>query len=177
MSISPAEITLLPGESQVFKVVAKDQRDREIQLDEVIWSVDKGTFKESQDDNQEITYKSLGNQKGSDYVRVTGTYQGVIKRSETTIFVRAVLQHITIYPQEISLLPDEKYQFTVVGIDQSDNRIDIDFDLLPIQWKSSRGGSINASGIFKGGYSKREVHVTATVCGWEHPNYVMSINT
>ena len=166
LSISPAEITLLPGESQVFKVVAKDQRDREIQLDEVIWSVNKGTFKESQDDNQEITYKSLGNQKGSDYVHVTGTYQGVTKRSEATISVRAVLRHITIYPQEISLLPDEKYQFTVVGIDQSDNRIDIDFDLFPIQWKSSRGGSINASGIFKGGYSKREVNVTATVSGY-----------
>ena len=165
LSISPSTVTLLPSDSQIFKVVAKDQRDREFQLDEVIWSVDKGTFKESQDDNQEITYKSVGNQKGSDYVRVTGTYQGVTKRSEANISVRAVLRHITIYPQEISLLPDEKYQFTVVGIDQSDNRIDIDFDLLPIQWKSSRGGSINASGIFKGSYSKREVNVTATVSG------------
>jgi hypothetical protein len=67
--------------------------------------------------------------------------------------------------QCLSLLPDEKYQFSVVGIDQSDNRIDIDFDLFPVQWHSSRGGSINASGIFKGGYSKREVNVTATVCG------------
>ena len=165
LSISPSTVTLLPNDSQIFKVIAKDQQNREIQLDEVTWSVDKGTFKESQDDNQEIIYRSLVNQKGSDYVRVTGTYQGVTKRAEVNISVRAVLRYINIYPQEISLLPDEKYQFSVVGIDQSDNRIDIDFDLFPVQWHSSRGGSINASGIFKGGYSKREVNVTATVCG------------
>ncbi len=165
LSISPAEITLSPGQSQVFKVVAKDQLDREINLDKVIWSVDKGTFKENQDDNQEILYKSSVNQKGSSSIRVTGTYQDVTKRAEANVSVPAVLRNITIYPQEISLFPDEKYQFSIVGIDQSDNRIDIDFELFPIQWKSSRGGSINASGIFKGGYSKREVNVTATVCG------------
>ncbi|MGK7879484.1 MAG: WD40 repeat domain-containing protein [Crocosphaera sp.] len=86
---------------------------------------------------------------------LTSTQEKVKK----TIVILPILTRLELCKKEVSLLPEQEYQFKVSGFDQFDKPIKIG----RIKWKCSYGGTINQSGIFKGYDRKKIVTVTVSI--------------
>jgi DnaJ domain len=71
------------------------------------------------------------------------------------------LTKISIYPQQIILDFGERYTFSVIGLDQNGNEVELD----NVTWKVSGGGTIYAEGSFFADYESGEFNVVATSKG------------
>ncbi|WP_375477021.1 DEAD/DEAH box helicase [uncultured Nostoc sp.] len=147
--ISPQQVVMNPGEWQHFEVIGLDQRGDAIAISGLNWEATGGTI------DRDAYYFTDSSQKGQFTITAT------IGRFSVSahVSVPPVLRRLEIIPPQIQLEPEENKTFTVIGFDQQDSQIALE----KVDWKSSKGGSISRHGLFQGGYSQREVTVTASV--------------
>ncbi|MEH2291729.1 WD40 repeat domain-containing protein [Nostoc sp.] len=147
--ISPQQVVMNPGEWQHFEVMGFDQRGDAIAISGINWEATGGTI------DHDAYYFTDSNQKGEFTITAT------IGRFSVSahVSVPPVLRRLEIFPPQIQLEPEETKTFTVIGFDQQDSQMALE----KVDWKSTKGGSISRQGLFQGGYSQREVTVTASV--------------
>ncbi len=88
--------------------------------------------------------------------------QGIeIITDSVEVTVIPVLREFKINPESAILKPGQKQIFTVIGLDQQLNEIEIEIE-TNVQWKSSSGGNIE-NGSFIAGENPCEVEVTALI--------------
>ncbi|MCT7975118.1 WD40 repeat domain-containing protein [Laspinema olomoucense] len=86
--------------------------------------------------------------------------QGIeIITDSVEVTVIPVLREFKLNPESVILQPGQKQIFTVIGLDQQINEIEIEIE-TNVKWKSSSGGSIE-NGSFTAGDTPCEVEVTA----------------
>jgi len=147
MEIFPSSVILERGESQKFNVVALNQRRQEISVSDIEWNATGGFI------DQNGNFCSGEQQKGD--CQVTVNVGHLSANAEVT--VTPVLRGLKISPEQVELKPEEKFTFTVTGLDQVGDSLEI----TNVRWTTTAGGSITDKGAFKGDYKKREVTVTA----------------
>ena len=147
IEILPSSVTLEPGESQKFNVVALNQRREEISVSDIEWNATSGFI------DQNGNFCSGEQQKGD--CQVTVNVGHLSANAEVT--VTPVLRGLKISPEQVELKPEEEFTFTVTGLDQVGDPLEI----TNVRWISTTGGLITDKGAFKGNYKKREVTVTA----------------
>ncbi len=147
--VSPEQVQLKPEQRQRFTVRGLDQHGREIALARVAWKATGGKI------DQNGTFIAGHNAKGNFTVTASvGHISGL-----ASVTVLPVLTQLEISPQEVQLKPEERLTFTVRGLDQQGDEIEV----WNADWECTTGGRIDRNGVFIGGYEKREVRVTATV--------------
>ena len=147
IEILPSSVTLEPGQSQKFNVVALNQRGEEISVSDSEWNATGGFI------DQNGNFCSGEQQKGD--CQVTVNVGHLSANAEVT--VTPVLRGLKISPEQVELKPEEDFTFTVTGLDQVGDPLEI----KNVIWISTTGGLITDKGAFKGDYKKREVTVTA----------------
>lgn len=147
IEIVPSSVILKPGQSRSFNVLALNQRGEQIAVRNIEWNATDGLI------NQDGYFCSGEQQKG--YCQVTVNIENLSASAE--VFVIPVLKEIKIYPEEVELKPEEEFTFSISGLDQVGEPIEI----KNVIWTTTTGGSIAYTGIFRGDYKKREVTVTA----------------
>ncbi|MEH1888411.1 MAG: WD40 repeat domain-containing protein [Nostoc sp.] len=147
--ISPQEVEMKPGKHQHFSIQGLDQRGNAIAISGLNWEATGGTI------DHNAYYFTDSSQKGQFTITAT------IERFSVSahVSVPPVLRRLEIFPSQIQLEPEENKTFTVIGFDQQDSQIALE----KVDWKSTKGSSISRHGFFQGGYSQREVTVTASV--------------
>lgn len=147
--ISSQEVEMKPGEHQHFSIEGLDQRGNAIAISGINWEATGGTI------DHDAYYFTDSNQKGQFTITAT------IGRFSVSahVSVPPVLRRLEIFPPQILLEPEETKTFTVIGFDQQDSQMALE----KVDWKSTKGGSISRDGLFQGGYSQREITVTASV--------------
>jgi WD40 repeat protein len=147
IDIFPSSVTLEPGKSQIFNLVALNQRGEEISVSDIEWNATDGFI------DQNGNFSSGEQQKGDCQVTVNVGHL----RAKAEVTVIPVLRGIKISPEQVKIQPEEAFTFTVTGFDQVGDPLDI----TNVIWTTTNGGSITDKGDFKGNYNKREVTVTA----------------
>jgi WD40 repeat protein len=147
IDIFPSSVTLEPGKSQIFNLVALNQRGEEISVSDIEWNATDGFI------DQNGNFSSGEQQKGDCQVTVNVGHL----RAKAEVTVIPVLRGIKISPEQVEIQPEEAFTFTVTGFDQVGDPLDI----MNVIWTTTNGGSITDKGAFKGNYNKREVTVTA----------------
>ncbi|WP_373534436.1 WD40 repeat domain-containing protein [Microcoleus sp.] len=147
IDIFPSSVTLEPGKSQLFNLVALNQRGEEISVSDIEWNATDGFI------DQNGNFCSGEQQKGD--CQVTVNVGHLSANAEVTI--TPVLRGLKISPEQVEIQPEEAFTFTVTGFDQVGDPLDI----MNVIWTTTNGGSITDKGAFKGNYKKREVTVTA----------------
>ncbi|MFB8793306.1 MAG: WD40 repeat domain-containing protein [Microcoleus sp.] len=147
LDIFPSSVTLEPGKSQIFNLVALNQRGEEISVSDIEWNATDGFI------DQNGNFSSGEQQKGDCQVTVNVGHL----RAKAEVTVIPVLRGIKISPEQVEIKPEEAFTFTVTGFDQVGDPLDI----MNVIWTTTNGGSITDKGDFKGNYNKREVTVTA----------------
>ena len=147
IEILPSSVTLEPGESQRFNVVALNQRGEDISVSDIEWNATGGLI------DHTGNFCSGEQQKGD--CQVTVNVGHLSANAEVT--VTPVLRGLKISPEQVELKPEEEFTFTVTGLDQ----IGAPLEITNVRWLSTTGGLITDKGAFKGNYKKREVTVTA----------------
>lgn len=147
IEIVPSSVILKPGQSRSFNVLALNQRGEQITVRNIEWNATDGLI------NQDGYFCSGEQQKG--YCQVTVNIENLSASAE--VFVIPVLKEVKIYPEEVELKPEEEFTFSISGLDQVGEPIEI----KNVIWTTTTGGSIAYTGIFRGDYKKREVTVTA----------------
>jgi RNA polymerase sigma factor, sigma-70 family len=149
--ISPSLIEMCPGKSHKFTVQGLDQRGNPISIKNINWTATGGKIKDN------------GNYTVEDYSQgqftVTASIPGQTISATAKIIVPSTLTDLIISPQTIFAEPNEPITFQVMGVDQIGDW----FWVNDIEWKCTAGGQINQEGVFKGGYDKKQVTVTAKV--------------
>ena len=143
------------GQSFQFEVKGVDQYGNNIQTGKISWSASSGGGKIDQNGN----FVAGNNAKGKFRVTATATEYNISAFAD--IQVVSILRHLSIFPNEVALKPEEHFTFDAIGFDREDEPIQIN----QVHWKCTEGGGINSNGTFVGGYEKREVTVNATVAG------------
>ncbi|MFM6450386.1 MAG: WD40 repeat domain-containing protein, partial [Planktothrix sp.] len=151
LKISPSLIEMYPGQSHEFTVEGFDQRGNPISIKNVNWTATGGKI------NNNGNYTVGNNSKGQ--FTVTASIPGKTISATAEIIVPSILTDLIISPQTISAEPNEPITFQVMGLDQIGNWMWVN----NIEWKCTAGGRINREGVFKGGYEKEQVTVTAKV--------------
>ncbi|MEG5139148.1 MULTISPECIES: WD40 repeat domain-containing protein [unclassified Microcoleus] len=149
LEILPSSVVLEPGERQTFNVVAFNQRGEEISVSDIEWNATGGLIDENGN------FCSGEQQKGD--CQVTVNVGHLSANAEVT--VTPVLRGLKISPEQVELQPEEEFTFTVTGLDQVGDPLEI----TNFRWISTTGGLITDKGAFKGDYKKREVTVTANL--------------
>ncbi len=151
LSISPSLIEMCPGQSHQFTVQGLDQRGNTISIKNINWTATGGTI----DDKGNYT---VGDNSQGQFT-VTASIPGQTISATAKIIVPSILTDLIISPQTISAEPNEPITFQVMGLDQIGDW----FWVNDIEWKCTAGGQIDREGVFKGGYEKYQVTVTAKV--------------
>jgi WD40 repeat protein len=149
--ISPSLIEMCPGQTYQFTVEGFDQRGNSIAIKNVNWTATGGKI------NNNGNYIVGDNSKGQ--FTVTASIPSQTISATAKIIVPSILTNLIISPQTIFAEPNEPITFQVMGLDQIGNWMWVN----DIEWKCTDGGRINPEGIFKGGYEKDQVTVTAKV--------------
>jgi WD40 repeat protein len=149
IQIIPSSVILEPEQKQQFCVIAFNQRDEEISVNNINWKAANSQI------NKSGSFRTTAFQKGC--YQVTATVGHITAQAEVT--VPAVLKKLKISPEEVELKPEEECIFTVAGFDQTGEPLEI----KSVSWATTTGGSISNQGVFQGDYTKREVTVTAQV--------------
>ncbi|MGB7709631.1 MAG: WD40 repeat domain-containing protein [Microcoleus sp.] len=147
IDIFPSSVTLEPGKSQIFNLVALNQRGEEISVSDIEWNATDGFI------DQNGNFSSGEQQKGDSQVTVNVGHLSA--KAEVTVI--PVLRGLKISPEQVELKPEEAFTFTVTGFDQ----VGDSYEITNVRWNSTTGGLITNKGAFKGDYQKREVTVTA----------------
>ncbi|MEG4204043.1 WD40 repeat domain-containing protein, partial [Microcoleus sp. Pol7_A1] len=147
LEIFPSSAILEPGESQKFNVVALNQRREDISVSDIEWNATGGLI------DHTGNFCSGEQQKGN--CQVTVKVGHLSANAEVTVI--PVLRGLKISPEQVEIKPEEKFTFTVTGLDQVGDSLEI----TNVRWTTTAGGSITDKGAFKGDYKKREVTVTA----------------
>ncbi|VXD24711.1 hypothetical protein PL8927_830090 [Planktothrix serta PCC 8927] len=151
LSISPSLIEMCPGQTYQFTVEGLDQRGNSIAIKNVNWTATGGTIYDKGN------YTVGDNSQGQ--FTITASIPGQTISTTAKIIVPSILTNLIISPQTISAEPNEPITFQVMGLDQIGNWIWVN----NIEWKCTAGGRIDREGVFKGGYDKKQVTVTAKV--------------
>jgi len=138
IDIFPSSVTLEPGKSQRFNVVALNQRGEEISVSDIEWNATEGLI------DQNGNFCSGEQQKGDSQVTVNVGHLSA--NAEVTVI--PVLRGIKISPEQVEIKPEEAFTFTVTGFDQVGDPLDI----MNVIWTTTNGGSITDKGAFKGNY-------------------------
>jgi Ice-binding-like len=141
IAISPTSVTLAPGGTQQFTVVAKNANGDILVLPDPIWAVSAG--------GGTITSTGLytaGTTAGTFTNSVSVTCNGVTA-SATIIVTAGPLLTITVTPNPDTLAIGATQQFTAVGKDANGNVVAI----TPVWSTVNPPGSINATGLFTAG--------------------------
>jgi WD40 repeat protein len=147
IEILPSSVTLEPGKSQKFNVVALNQRHEEISVSDIEWNATDGFI------DRNGNFCSGEQQKGDCQVTVNVGHLS----ANAQVTVTPVLRGLKISPEQVEIQPEEKFTFTVTGLDQVGDYLEI----TNVRWTATAGGSITDKGAFQGDYKKREVTVTA----------------
>ncbi len=147
LEILPSSVTLEPGQSQRFNLVALNQRGEEISVSNIEWNATEGLI------DQNGNFCSGEQQKGDSQVTVNVGHLS----ANAEVTVTPVLRGLKISPEQVELKPEEAFPFAVTGFDQVGDPLEI----TNVRWNSTTGGLITNKGAFKGDYQKREVTVTA----------------
>jgi WD40 repeat protein len=147
IEILPSSVTLEPGQSQRFNLVALNQRGEEISVSDIEWNATDGFIEHNGN------FCSGEQQKGN--CQVTVKVGHLSANAEVTVI--PVLRGLKISPEQVEIKPEEKFTFTVTGLDQVGDSLEI----TNVRWTTTAGGSITDKGAFKGDYKKREVTVAA----------------
>ena len=150
ISLYPQEVALAPGESARLSIVGLDNGGQVVQNVEVQWSVPEEVG--------EITRRgklTAGPRPGAfaDAVHVQvrqETEDGPILREATaTVVITGRLAQVTVTPQEITIDPGGKVQFSFAAYDTNGARLfDVDF-----AWNvtDERAGTIDSTGLLTAG--------------------------
>lgn len=141
IAISPTSVTLAPGGTQQFTVVAKNANGDILVLPDPIWAVSAG--------GGTITSTGLytaGTTAGTFTNSVSVTCNGVTAAA-TIIVTAGPLLTITVTPNPDTLAIGATQQFTAVGKDAYGNVVAI----TPVWSTVNPPGSINATGLFTAG--------------------------
>ncbi|MEG5034627.1 Ig-like domain-containing protein [Microcoleus sp. AT3-D2] len=147
IEILPSSVTLEPGQSQRFNLVALNQRGEEISVSDIEWNATEGLI------DRHGNFCSGEQQKGD--CQVTVNVGHLSANAEVTI--TPVLRGLKISPEQVELKPEEEFTFTVTGVDQVGDPLEI----TNVRWITTSGGLITDKGAFKGNSKKREVTVAA----------------
>ncbi|MEG4325931.1 WD40 repeat domain-containing protein [Microcoleus sp. herbarium5] len=147
LEILPSSVILEPGESQRFNVVALNQRREDISVSDIEWNATGGLI------DHTGNFCSGEQQKGD--CQVTVKVGHLSANAEVTVI--PVLRGLKISPEVVEIQPEEKFTFTVTGLDQVGDSLEI----TDVRWTTTAGGSITDKGAFKGDHKKREVTVIA----------------
>ncbi|PSB51982.1 hypothetical protein C7B67_08875 [filamentous cyanobacterium Phorm 6] len=147
IDILPSSVILEPGQSQKFNVVALNQRGEEISVSDIEWNATGGFI------DQSGNFCSEEQQKGD--CQVTVNVGHLSANAEVT--VTSVLRGLKISPEQVEIKPEEAFTFTVTGLDQVGDPLEI----TNVRWITTTGGLITDKGAFKGDYKKRKVTVNA----------------
>ncbi|AFZ13744.1 WD40 repeat-containing protein [Crinalium epipsammum PCC 9333] len=149
--ISPQQVEITPDQFQSFTVRGLDQRSRDFYIGRVLWEATGGEI------DQSGNFVAAHDAKGNFQVRAIALDQNLSISAD--VIVIPVLRRLEIFPKQLEIEPNERYEFTVKGFDQQGDVI----EPRKVDWKCTAGGKINRQGIFIGGYQNRIVTVTATV--------------
>lgn len=149
IKILPDSVQIHPNESQIFQIQGFDQRGNSMNVDCIQWEATGGYI------NDYGKFSVFATSKG--YYNVAATVQDL--KASANVFVPAIICEIKVFPELVEMKPDECEIFAVLGVDQQGQIIEIS----NCKWQCTRGGSIDVNGLFWGGYSHRQVTVTATV--------------
>jgi len=152
LEITPKSREIYPGDGQKFTVEGKDQNGQPIATGEISWSVTQEAGHINQ--NGKLTVADYA--KGKFKVIATATEENV--RGKAEIIVPAVPVELKVFPEAISVKPEEPVTFETFCLDQHGEYL----DFTNVNWQCTAGGSINGNGTFVGGYEQRQVTVTAT---------------
>ncbi|RCJ29504.1 hypothetical protein A6769_35580 [Nostoc punctiforme NIES-2108] len=156
--ISPEKVVINPEQYQHFEVIGLDQRGDAIAISGINWKATSGKI------DQAGNYLAGKDQKGQFTIIASIGRLSV----SANVIIPPALQQLEIFPSQIQLTPEETEIFTIVGFDQQN----VEIKLEKVNWKSTQGGSISQQGIFEGGYTHREVTVTASIGNVKQSAYV-----
>jgi len=154
LDLWPTNAKIKPDQQQEFTVQGWDQRSRRIGIGSVEWTVTGGGKMEGS------TFIPDKNAKGTFTITVKSIETDISKSTDITVV--QVLKRIEIKPNQISVEPQESYQFQVLSFDQKNEPISDETFYKSIKWQCTHGGKINREGLFIGNYKNNQVTVTAT---------------
>jgi hypothetical protein len=148
VEVTPASVTLRPGGTQQFEVVARDQFGI-VTAGTFGWSATGGSI------TPEGSY--VADSQEGDYQVVALEASGVADTAEVTIAsVDPVVTTVEVAPASVTVRPGGTQQFEAAARDQFGNATSGTFD-----WSGS-GGSITAEGLYTAGSQTGSYEVVAT---------------
>jgi hypothetical protein len=149
VGVSPSQVHLEFSQSQIFSVIGLDQNGQEMNIGQVEWQATGGNINAN---GLFLAGQSEGN------FTVTATV-GLLKDSASVTVVEPPrLTRLVIAPQQVRLEFGQRQAFSVRGLDQRGDEINIG----QVSWYAT-GGSINTIGTFQAGQNSGNFIVTATV--------------
>lgn len=152
IEVSPGQITLEPGQQQIFAAKGRNQQGQEVALTNLEWQVTQGgaidqngLFRAGQIGGAYAVTASLGRLSGSATIVVKGLDPGL------------TLKSIVISPQQAYLEAGQTQTFAATGIYSNGSEI----PLTNVVWQAA-GGQIDAAGRFLAGSTPGKFVVRAT---------------
>ncbi|WP_339378121.1 DNA-directed RNA polymerase subunit omega [Calothrix sp. NIES-2100] len=147
--IIPQQTNLECGKTQTFKIRGFDQRGSEITVEKVLWQATGGAI-----DADGIFH--AGQNPGA--FTITANVEAVKASTLVTLIEPPKLQKLIISPLQPTLDFGQSLHFTVQGVDQYGNNINI----KEISWRAT-GGTISPDGRLGASYQEQKITVTASV--------------
>jgi WD40 repeat protein len=147
--VSPSQVRLEFGQTQIFRIRGLDQNGQEMNLGQVVWQATSGKidtnglFLADQSEGNLIIKATVGLFKGSALV---------------TVVEPPRLTRLVITPKKVRLEFGQRQTFSVRGLDQRGDEINIG----QVSWYAT-GGSINPNGTFQAGQNSGNFEVIATL--------------
>ncbi|MBD2168677.1 WD40 repeat domain-containing protein [Calothrix membranacea FACHB-236] len=147
--IIPQQTKLECGKTQILKIRGFDQRGSEITVEKVLWQATGGAI------DADGTFHA-GQNPGA--FTITANVEAVTASGLVTLIEAPKLQKLIISPLQPTLEFGQSLHFTVQGVDQYGNNINI----KEISWYAT-GGTISPDGRLEASYQEQKITVTASV--------------
>jgi hypothetical protein len=147
--VSPSQVRLEFGQSQIFSVRGLDQNGQQMNIGQVTWQVTGG--------NIDTNGLFLAGQSEDNFT-VTATVGLFTSSASVTVVEPPRLTRLVIAPQQVRLEFGQTQTFSVRGLDQRGNEINIGQ-----VWWYATGGEISTNGTFQAGQNSGSFDVLATV--------------
>jgi WD40 repeat protein len=147
--IIPQQTKLECGKTQTLKIRGFDQRGSEISVEKVLWQATGGAI------DADGTFHA-GQNPGA--FKITANVEAVKASGLVTLIEAPKLKKLIISPLQPTLEFGQSLHFTVQGVDQYGN----DINIKEISWRAT-GGTISPNGRLEASYQEQKITVTASV--------------
>jgi hypothetical protein len=113
--VSPAQATLLPGQSQLFTATARDAQGNLVTGAAFAWTSSDPAVSLSSAAGPTVTATASTSALGGATVTITASSRGI--DGVATVTVRSLIDHIVVSPPQVTVQPGESQLFSAVALD------------------------------------------------------------